>query len=165
MSQGFNPAQPNFQSAMDSSVLRMNFNALDSCHSGEDAPLSPVEARWWFKPSVREMRLYTMGAYRLVFTMDLSGYPYFNDPRIQELFLTTAGTEPGSSTVIEYNDDGDIFRITEVILDGLIKTTTIYYLPDGSTSSVVTEIPSVGFTRTETPVYDASSNLISVGVS
>jgi len=45
--------------------VRINFEALDSSHSGETAPAASGEGRWWFKPSTKELYLYVVDHFEL----------------------------------------------------------------------------------------------------
>ena len=74
-----------------------------------------------------------------------------------------AGTIPGQQTDITYTAAGDVDTITEVILGGLTKTTTLNYT-NGDVSSADYSIPVLGFSRTETIVL-TNGNPTSIQVS
>jgi len=78
MPQGFDPNKPAYLDALTSAPMRLNFNALATCHKGSTGPENP-EAGWlWLDTSDAtnyKLRMYLFGAWVIILNNLMGGFP------------------------------------------------------------------------------------------
>ena len=104
MSQGFNPTLPAFNDDLLSQIVRVQLNALDSCHSGTTPPNFPIVGKWWFDTSIPtdlRLKMYFDGVWQEIFRLTAQGLVFINDLATRFAVDYVEGNNPPPRAVLD----------------------------------------------------------------